>query len=340
MCSSLYSATLVYGMASASPSISQDASSLRAAALLTLKSKGKPRYHLPSRVDRPSPDDASSVASTRRATPSPDLNYGSDDGIADAEGSTEEEELEGEKEEGEISDDDAGAAVKLSPQPMDIDDGPLPGLTSSSVGVKGVEVTGSQYRSHASPPATLAPTAPKAVMHSTSVDTNSAMPTSEAPIVISDQLSTTPIILTTASKPISSTVPAAGASTRSSDHSPITKLPISPLRASSTASRAPASISSDPASGHFSSRSRYRDANRKESDATANLEHSEDIRRASPPVFSQEANTNPSLSILPHMDSAHVRPSLNSELSIWFHHLDLPMNSIVSLSDSGRIYGG
>jgi hypothetical protein len=311
-------------MTSASPSISQDASSLRAAALLTLKSKAKPRYHLPPRADRPSPDDASSVASTRRATPSPELDYGSDDGIADAEGSTEEDEVEGEKEEGEISDDDTGAAAKTSPTLMDIDGGPLPGLASSSVGVKPPEDTSGQHRNHASPPMTFTPTAPKAVTHSTSVNSNSSVP--KVSIVMSGQPSTASGTLPTAVKPISPTAPPLELGSHSSELSRITKLP---TPSHTTTGTPPASILSDVTSRHIASRPSQRDVNRHETDAAANFDRSKDSRRASPPVSSQEANTTTSLSIQPPLDSAHVRPSLNSELSVWFHYSNLLIHSII-----------
>ncbi|KAF8527572.1 hypothetical protein BU17DRAFT_81778 [Hysterangium stoloniferum] len=121
-------------MASATSSAAPDVSSLRAAALLTLKSKRRPRRAPLAQVRRTSPDrpdDGSSVTATRRGPPSPELNYGSDEGLADAEGSTEEDEpLGGEKEEGEISDDEI--APPKDTVPMDIDTEPLPGLISPS----------------------------------------------------------------------------------------------------------------------------------------------------------------------------------------------------------------
>ena len=123
---------------STTPPIFQDISSLRDAALKTLRSrpKAKPPPTQQSGL-RPSPgypDDNSSVASTKGAPPSPVLDYGSEDGLADAEGSTEEDEpVEGEKEEGEISEDEAPQPSKppALPVSMDVDNEPLPGLMSS-----------------------------------------------------------------------------------------------------------------------------------------------------------------------------------------------------------------
>ncbi|KIJ53497.1 hypothetical protein M422DRAFT_25373 [Sphaerobolus stellatus SS14] len=126
-------------MTSTTPPLPKDISSLRAAALLTLKSRSKPRQLQVQQPGlRPSTDhvdDNSSVASTKRAAPSPELDYGSDDGMEDAEGSTEEEEAHGgEKEEGEISEDEAPPAKNLGgPAPMDVDEEPLPGLMSFSM---------------------------------------------------------------------------------------------------------------------------------------------------------------------------------------------------------------
>ncbi|GJJ13382.1 hypothetical protein Clacol_007635 [Clathrus columnatus] len=117
-------------MASASSFVTQDISSLRAAALLTLKPRSKSRP-LPRRTSPEHPDDTSSIASTLRAPPSPELDYGSDDASGDAQKTpVNEEKKEGEKEEGEISDDETHRVVKPNLSMADIDNEPLPGLTS------------------------------------------------------------------------------------------------------------------------------------------------------------------------------------------------------------------
>jgi hypothetical protein len=298
-------------MASAPPSISQDASSLRAAALLTLKSKTKPRYHPPSRVDRPSPDVASSVASTRRAAPSPELNYGSDDGLADAEGSTEEE-GEGEKEEGEISDDDAGAGagVKAFSMLMDIDNEPLPGLTVSSITP---DAGGLRHRIHNSPPASLVPTAPKAVTLSTSVNSNSATSGPRSSTIVSNNPSIPSIAASTAAKPTSPRAPAVEVESRSSN-----RPPTPPPRTSSSSNTHSLAYTSDATSRFITPRMPHRDADRRVTDPLPNSERSKANRYTSPspPGFSRQVISKPSLSTLLSLDNAHVRPSLSSELFI------------------------
>lgn len=120
-------------MPATTPPLPPDVSSLRAAALLTLRSKSHPRLPIaPGKRTLPDyPDDISSVASTRHVLPSLELDYGSDDGIEDAGGSTEEENS-GEKEEGEISEDEAPPKPPpTSVMAMNIDEEPLPGLMSS-----------------------------------------------------------------------------------------------------------------------------------------------------------------------------------------------------------------
>ncbi|KAF8514787.1 hypothetical protein JB92DRAFT_119895 [Gautieria morchelliformis] len=303
-------------MASAPPSISQDASSLRAAALLTLKSKTKPRYHPPSRVDRPSPDDASSVASTRRAAQSPELNYGSDDGLADAEGSTEED-GEGEKEEGEISDDEAGAGVKASPMLMDIDNEPLPGLTASSITPRSSEdASGLRHRGHNTPPTSLVPTAPKAVTLSTSVNSDSATSGPRSSTIVPDHPSITSSAASAAAKPTSHGAPAVEVGSRSSNRSPVTKIPTPPPRTSSSSNKPSLSFTSDATSRFITPRIPHRDADRRATDPVPNLERSKANRHTSPspPVFSRQVNSKPSLSTLASLDNTHVRPSLSSEL--------------------------
>ena len=294
----------IHRMASAPPSISQDASSLRAAALLTLKSKTRPRYQLPSHGDRP--DDASSVASTRRAAPSPELNYGSEDGIADVEGSMEEE-MDGEKEEGEISDDDAGTAVKASTL-MDVDDGPLPGLTSSSMNVTDVgNTSGLQHRSHKSPPASLHHTVLKPTTLSISSNFDSAISVSaDSSNGGLNQLSMVPTALSTAVQPILSSVPA---SARSLEGSPTTKLPTPPPRISSVPSQPSSSIPLNLTSSRYITPPGRRDVDLRESVPTAHTERSRANRHASPPMFSRQITSPP-------VDDAHVRPSLNSGLFV------------------------
>lgn len=117
-------------MASALSYTTQDISSLRAAALLTLKSRLKPR-RLVRHTSLENADDTSSIASTRRAAPSPELDYGSDDIPAtDTTVQVDQEKKAGEKEEGEISDDETQQVTKSSFSMMDIDNEPLPGLNS------------------------------------------------------------------------------------------------------------------------------------------------------------------------------------------------------------------
>lgn len=120
----------IYLMASASSYTTQDISTLRAAALLTLKSRLKPR-RLARHPSLENPDDTSSIASTRRAAPSPELDYGSDDTPpTDTAVQVDQEKKAGEKEEGEISDDETQQVTKSSFSMMDIDNEPLPGLNS------------------------------------------------------------------------------------------------------------------------------------------------------------------------------------------------------------------
>lgn len=114
-------------MAAASSYTTQDITSLRAAALLTLRSRPKSR-RLPRRTSLEKPDDTSSIASTRKAPASPELDYGSDDASENGNNpqiQTEQEEEAGEKEEGEISDDETRRIAQPSSSGMDIDSEPL-----------------------------------------------------------------------------------------------------------------------------------------------------------------------------------------------------------------------
>ncbi|KAF8585104.1 hypothetical protein K439DRAFT_1081471 [Ramaria rubella] len=276
-------------MASITAPVSQDASSLRAAALLTIRSKARPRYQS-SGEDRPPQDhldDASSVASTRRIAPSPELNYGSDDGLADAEGSTEEEE-EGEKEEGEISDDDVTPA-KTSPITMDVDNEPLPGLASSSSRTWYLEDTsGLQSKNHLRtspvPPSTYPSTKPASRIFEQPHTTTSFTGT----------LDTTPL----------STVPT-GSGDHALNQSPVLKRPASPRNP-------PASSKSSAPSSHLPNASFSRflspqaETDRHGSDSAA--EQAKVTGLSSHPSSSRQVTSKFDV---PSTDTTLIRPSLN-----------------------------
>ena len=274
---------------------------------MTLKSKIKSRYHPPSQ-----PDDTSSLASTRKAPPSPELNYGSDDRMADADESIEGDERgEGEKEEGEISEDDTSAAVKTSPTLMDIDDEPLPGLTAPLTNVQDSEDTGALiHRSHKSPPADLVPPVLKTPTLSTSDNSNSAIsgPGSSSVIVL-NRPSTQSALKSVTTGAVSPTNPATEAGSRSSNRSPANNLPTPFPRPSSGASKPSVSFTSDSTSRFIPPRLPQRDTDRRVTDPVANTERPKAKRYTPPPVFSRQPSSKPSL--LP-VDNAHVRPSLSS----------------------------
>lgn len=301
-------------MAMTSSSIAQDVSSLRAAALLTLKSKAKPRNHPPSQA--PFQDDTSSVAPIQRAPPSPVLNYGSDDGMpVDGNESTEGDDgddgTEGEKEEGEISDDDTGAAAKAPPMLMDIDDQPLPGLNASSINVTDSEDADAlTHDGQKSPTTSLAPATSKAP---TDTHSNSALsgPAKSSAVVL-DDLSTQPVTTSTAAKPIPSTTPSLETGSRPSKPLPVNKQSTPPLTPSVT-SKTSVPSTSGPISRIVPPRPPpLHGTDRQETDLIVDTERTKTNRHTPPPVFSRQLNSKPSLLLL---DDAHVRPSLSSELS-------------------------